>query len=388
MLHEFLTVNRLDLIDRCRAKVAQRSPGTAERELKHGITPFLEQLILTLQIEQTSDPMRSRKISGPAGGETALSKIGETATEHGRELLQHGYTVEEVVHDYGDLCQAVTDLAFEQDAAISTDEFRTLNRCLDNAIATAVTEFGYQRDSVVSDRNAFALNQRLGFFAHEMRNQLTTATLALAMIKDGSVGVSGATGAVLERSLLGLRNLIDRSLAEVRMSTESPVEPHLFSLASFIAELRVSASLEATVRRCILIVADVDKKLAITGDRDLLSAAAGNLLQNAFKFTHPHSEVTLNAYAAGDRIMIDVEDNCGGLPPGLAETMFTPFTQGGKDRSGLGLGLSIARRSVEANDGVLSVRDVPGTGCVFSIDLPRHLVQEESTDLLADEVSS
>ena len=107
-------------------------------------------------------------------------------------------------------------------------------------------------------------------------------------------------------------------------------------------------------------------------DRDLLLSATGNLLQNAFKFSHAHSEVTLNAYSSADRILIDVEDHCGGLPASAAERMFSSFTQMGADPSGLGLGLSISRRSIEANHGTLSVRDVPGTGCVFTIDLPRH----------------
>jgi signal transduction histidine kinase len=98
----------------------------------------------------------------------------------------------------------------------------------------------------------------------------------------------------------------------------------------------------------------------------------GNLVQNALKFTHSHTEVTLNAYAVADRILIDVKDHCGGLPAGDAETMFLPFTQNSDDKSGLGLGLSIARRSVESNEGTLSVRDVPGTGCIFTINLPRY----------------
>src|SRR5688500_19472932 len=135
MMHHFLIENRSELIARCRAKVAQRAPpGMPEKELEHGITVFLEQLIKTLQVEQTSQPMLSRKVSGPSGGgKPALSEIGETAAQHGKELLQHGFTVEEVVHDYGDLCQSITDLAFEQGAVIEIDEFRTLNRCLDNA---------------------------------------------------------------------------------------------------------------------------------------------------------------------------------------------------------------------------------------------------------------
>jgi signal transduction histidine kinase len=98
----------------------------------------------------------------------------------------------------------------------------------------------------------------------------------------------------------------------------------------------------------------------------------GNLLQNAFKFTRSRTEVTLNAYAVADRILIDVEDGCGGLPPGDTERMFKPFIQNAADKTGLGLGLSIARLSVDANGGILSVRNIPGTGCVFTIDLPRH----------------
>ena len=258
------------------------------------------------------------------------------------------------------------------------DEFRTLNRCLDNAIASAVTEFGYQRDFVVADKQTIALNERLGFFAHELRNQLCTATLALSIIKQGNVGLSGATGGVLDRALVGLGNLIDRSLAEVRMTAGMPVMRSPVSLADFVSEIKLSASLEAQVKDCVLMVAEVDPLLAIDVDRDLLQSAVGNLLQNAFKFSHPHTEVTLSAYAAADRIVIDVEDHCGGLPPGDAEKMFLPFTQNSDDKSGLGLGLSIARRSVEANEGVLRVRNVPGIGCVFTIELPRYLLPADS----------
>jgi signal transduction histidine kinase len=374
MLHEFLAAHRVELIERCRSKVARRpAPKASQDELEHGIPLFLDQLIKTLRVEQTAEPLRSRKVSGPSGGggTPVMSEIGETAALHGRELLQRGFTVEQVVHDYGDLCQAVTDLAVEADAPIGIDEFRTLNRCLDNAIAMAVTEFSYQRDLVVSDKQVHEFNERLGFFAHELRNLLSTAMLALASIKLGNVGLGGSTGALLERSLLELRHLIDRSLADVRITAGLPMQSQLFSLADFIAAVKMSASLEAQVKECTLVVSAVDPRLAVDGDRELLFSAVGNLLQNAFKFTQPHTEVTLNAYADAERILIDVEDKCGGLPKD-ADTLFHSFTQAAADRSGLGLGLSIARRSVEANHGFLKVRDVPGSGCVFTIDLPRR----------------
>ena len=373
MLYEFLINNRSDLIKRCSEKTVERqAPRETEEELAHGIPLFLDQLIKTLRLEQTSNPMQSRKVSGESGGENLnSSEIEKSAGQHGRELMQHGFTVDQVVHDYGDLCQAITDLAFELKTPIEIDEFRTLNRCLDNGIAEAVTEFNCQHDFVVGDKQVDSLNERMGVFTHELRNQLNTATLALNVVKSGNVGLAGATGAVLSNSLSGMRNLINHSLNEVRNTAGSPSLSRRFSLAGFINEIKNSALLEAHARECSLSVADIDPQLALDADRDILSAAVANLLQNAFKFTQPRTEVRLNAYASADRIRIDVEDRCGGLPSGDAKKMFMPFAQNGDDKSGLGLGLSITRNSVEANKGILSARDIPGTGCVFTIDLPR-----------------
>ncbi len=385
MLHQFLSNNRSELIERCRAKVAERpSPKTTKREGQDGIPVFLDQLIKTLKLEQTSKPMRSREVSGPSGGEDSEnSELGVSAGRHGISLLQSGYTLEQVVHDYGDLCQSITDLAFELHEPMAIDEFRTLNRCLDNAIATAVTEFATQRDLVVEDSHSRESNRRLGFFAHELRNHIHTAALALTIIKEQGVGLGGAMGALLDRSLAGLNRLVDRSLAEVRLNAAMPLQPRLFSLADFIREVKMSASLETGPNNCTLIVSDVDETLALEADRDLILAAVGNLVQNAFKFTHAGSQVTVRAHAAGDRVHIDVSDCCGGLPDKFADTMFQPFTQGGKNKTGLGLGLSISRRSVEANDGKLCVMDVPGTGCVFTIDLPRHVLPRFASPLEA-----
>ncbi len=374
MLHQFLTVNRLDLIERCRIKVAgRRVPRATDEEMEFGIPLFLDQLTRTLQVEQTEDPMSSRRISGPAGGAAPISsELGESATRHGREMMRHGFTVDQVVHDYGDMCQAITDLAFEQGAPIDNDEFRTLNRCLDNAIADAATEYFYQRELQRDTPDANASNEEFAFFVHELRNHLNTAMLALGAITKGGVGLGGATAKVLERSLVGLRTLIDRSLLDVRLRVGIAHTRQLISVADMIAEIRISSLLAAQARGCAFTVLTVDPSLAVEVDREVLGAAVGNLIQNAFKFTHSGTEVTLSAHAAADRVLIEVRDHCGGLPEGTAEAVFRPFVQGHNDKSGLGIGLSIVRRSVEADHGKLSVQNLPGEGCVFSIDLPRH----------------
>jgi signal transduction histidine kinase len=362
MLHEFMSENRLELAARCRTKVASRlSPAPTATELEYGVPVLIDQMVLMLRAEQIGG-----KIEEPA---TLPVNIGKSAEQHGRELLRRGFTVGQVVHDYGDLCQALTELAHEKRELISVDEFHTFNRCLDGAIADAVGEFGRQREDVITEQGALTLNERLGSLAHELRNSLNTATLAFAAVKDGHVGVTGATGAVLGRSLDSLRDLIDRALADVRLSTGLQARRELTLLSVVLDEVGVAAQLEANARKLRFTVS-IEPGLSVTADRQMLSSALANLLQNAFKFTQPAGQISLTARRALGRVLIEVADQCGGLPPGRTEELFHPFEQRGGDRSGLGLGLSISRRGVEANGGTLQVRDVPGTGCVFTIDLP------------------
>lgn len=373
MMWEFLRNNRAELEARCRAKVACRPERSAsEQQLQSGVPIFLEQLIRTLEMEQSSEPLESHRISGPPGGGLAMSEMGTSAAQHGKELLKLGYSVDQVVHDYGDLCQAITEVAIERHAPIDVTEFRTLNRCLDNAIAEAVREFSYQREFEFRDQQARDANERHGYFAHELRNLLNTVSLAFSAAKAGGLNLSGATGSVMERGIAGLRQLVDASLVDIKEVNQQGRQDELFSLGEFIAEASAAAALSAQAKAVQFHALAVEPTLAICGKRELLLSAVINLLQNAFKFTQPCSEVVLTAYASADRILIDVKDHCGGLPGGVEHAMFLPFAQGGKDRTGLGLGLTISKHAVEASSGVLSVRDIPGSGCVFTINLPRY----------------
>ena len=363
MLAEFLATNHDELVKRCKAKVAKRSvprPATAEPEF--GIPLLLGQLVTELRVEQSALP-------GAQPGKLPPN-IGSSAGKHGNELLRKGFTIDEIVHDYGDLCQAVTELAHEREAAITVDEFHTFNRCLDNAIADAVTEFGRQRDQTTSEERAASMNERLGNLAHELRNRLSSGMLAYQAIKSSNMTLAGATGDVLGRSLIGLRDIIDRSLADVRLTVGLQVHREPFSVRGLLDEVNVSAAMEAKTKDLVLTIAPVDDSLSVDADRQMILSAVTNLLQNALKFTKDGGHVSLTAHSAADRLIIDIEDECGGLPPGRSEELFQPFAQRSVDRTGLGLGLSISRRAVEANGGTLRVRNLPGKGCVFTIDLP------------------
>lgn len=358
MLQEFIEIHRDEIIERCRAKVATRSvPPPTEAEINHGVPLFLDQLVAALR----------------SGGAKLNPEIAKSAVLHGHDLLLRGFTVSQVVHDYGDVCQSITDLALEMNAPISTDDFRTLNRCLDDAIAGAVTEFGRGRNQSTLDGEAARGGERLGFLAHELRNLMNTAIIAFEVLKKGDVGVAGSTGRVLHRSLIGARDLIGRSLAEARL-TQGIENREQFLVSDFIEELTPTATMEADARGINFTVMPVENGVAIEADRQVLAAVVGNVLQNAFKFTRPRTAVTLRVGASAERVLIEIEDECGGLPGADANVLFRPFEQRSTDRTGLGLGLAFSRWGVEANGGRIDARNLPGKGCVFIIDLPRASV--------------
>jgi signal transduction histidine kinase len=354
MLFEFIVANRDEIIRRCRAKVAGRSiPPPTEAEIDYGVPVFLDQLLDALN------------------GLTSNSvEINRTALRHGHDLLLRGFTVSQVVHDYGDVCQAITELAMESDSPIAADDFRTLNRCLDDAIASAVTEYGRARNSATVETEHARDNERLGFFVHELRNLTNTSMMAFQVLRTGNVGVEGSTGTVLHRSLLKTAALIDRSMAEVRL-TEGIQRQEPLLVAELIKELTPAATLEADAKGIMLHVIPVEEGTAVKADRQILAAVVGNLLQNAFKFTRPHSSVTLRVAANAERVLIEVQDECHGLPQKDADDLFRPFEQRGADRTGLGLGLAFSRWGIEANDGKIYARSLPNFGCIFTIDLPR-----------------
>lgn len=351
MLHAFLTDNRAEIIARTRAKVERRSaPRPTADEIKNGVPLFLDQLVQQLILSS----------------KTTTEAIGASATLHGADLLRTGFTIGQVVHDYGDICQAVTEMAEETQAPITIDEFHTLNKCLDDAIAKAVTEYTRLRDSSQSHQES----ERSGVLAHELRNKLSAAMLAYETLLSGRVGIGGSTGAVLGRNLRGLRNLIDRSLAQVRIEAGRQVRERI-SVSELVAEIELDAALEAEARGIKLTVAPVAPGLEVEADRALVAAAVINLLQNAFKFSRTDGRVSLKTSASEDRVLFEVQDECGGLPAGKTEELFRPFAQMNSNREGLGLGLSISRKGIEAHGGEVRVRDLPGKGCIFTIVLPR-----------------
>ena len=355
MLREFVAVHREEILARARVRVASRNaPAATEIELTAGLPVFLDQLGEALRKADAKEVIDH-------------IELHDSASAHGEVLFRQGLTVAQVVHDYGDLCQVITGFAVEQKASISTEQFQTLNLCLDDAIAGAVTAFTVQRERLIAAEGT----ERLGVLAHEMRNVLNAAMLSFSSIRSGVVAPGGSTSVLHERSLLRLQTLIDRSLADVRLDAGMQNMERV-PVWEVLQEVEIAASIIAQSRGLQLTVTTVDRDVVVEADRQILAAAVANLLQNALKFTRPGTRISLRASSTATRVLIEVEDECGGLPAGATVSLLRPFHQAGRDRSGLGLGLSICAKAVKAIAGELRITDLPGKGCCFTIDLPKQ----------------
>ena len=113
MLDAFIQANRANIIARAKVRVASRSsPAPSATELTSGIPMFLVQLCDALRHAKSTDVVDHRQLN-------------QTAGQHGLDLLRMGRTIGQVVHDYGDVCQTITELVVEQNAVISAEEFRS-----------------------------------------------------------------------------------------------------------------------------------------------------------------------------------------------------------------------------------------------------------------------
>jgi signal transduction histidine kinase len=352
MLHDLIATHHDAIVNKTRENASTRPLAPSTAELADGVELFLTQLTTRLRADTSAGPSSDRA-------------IGASAALRGGDLLRLGFSVSQVVYHYGDICQAVTEIAAGGRAPISVDEFRILNRCLDTAIAEAVTEHA----RITAESSVTQEVERMGQLAHDIRDGLNTALIAFNIVKGGTVSITGSTGAVLGRSLLSLRDLVDSSLSGTRIAANRQRRERV-SLTAFLSEITAAARLHSEYSAVGFEIRPADAGLSVDADPQVLASAVMNLLINAFKYTRLGGRVVLRAPRRGEHVHIEVEDECGGIPDSDGDP-FRPFAdRRGKDRTGLGLGLSIARKAVRAHGGDIHIHNMPGQGCVFTIEVP------------------
>jgi signal transduction histidine kinase len=309
--------------------------------------------------------VRGIRADEEAGRIGAVASDSATARAHGGQRFRLGFDMGAVVREYGALRDVIFVTLDESGHVFTVDELRSLSWYLVGGIANAATKYAQERDLELRKRTG----KHVAFLAHELRNPLASMRLAFSRLEKQGLPEHGERlAAIMRANLNQLSERIDQALTEVRIEAGGELHLEELEVGPFLEALRTECWLDAQDRQIdILLELGAHK---VCADRKYLGSALSNLLRNAVKFTRTGGKIHLRAKNGGERVVFEVEDECGGLPEGNVQKLFDPFVQLGQDRSGFGLGLAIAKQAVDAHEGTLRVHDLPGRGCVFVLDLP------------------
>jgi signal transduction histidine kinase len=355
-----------DLLDEERERICIRfvgyakATGTSEALAGEQVIDSLREFLTELAGALRADP------TGPQSQRSAY------AGTHGQQRFSLGFDIATVIREYAALYELLLDVIEESSRPVSAAEVRAMTKRIFGAAGEAAEKYASARDEDVRKRTS----QHLAFLAHELRNPLSSARMAYALMRErGDVKATRAAD-VLDRGLTRVMTLINDSLVTIRLSALGRFESASVDVGQLLAEVGEESVADAEAKGVELHVSGVGR---VAGDRKALWSAVSNLVRNAVKFTSAGGHVHVTSKWADDRVVIEIADECGGLPEGRVQTLFDPFVQAGLDRSGFGLGLAIAKQATDAHDGTLRVHDVPGKGCVFVLDLPADSAVEAKT---------
>jgi signal transduction histidine kinase len=349
MLAQFIREHRDQVVEIARGRLLALAPERAAPDPSY-LPALIDDLVADLE-------------SGRAGHES--SNMAAEAHGHGRSRQQGGVNVHFLPHDYGVVCDAISEMAIRTKTTVDASDWQALNRAIDVGIANAIAS--YEDARLGHERRTSAA--AVGSFAHELRNSLGAATLAFEAVKRGRVGTDSRTADIVARNLSRAARLTSNLLVESKVDAHADFLCVDLQLRPVLDDIIAGLTLSSDVSVAIQAASDV----TVHADEQLLVSALTNLIQNALKFTRPRGEVQVRALGSAEATIIEVEDQCGGLPTGATERLFNPFVQEGADRSGAGLGLSIVQKIMAAHAGSVSVTDLPGRGCVFALRFPRPL---------------
>jgi signal transduction histidine kinase len=351
-----LAAKRDEVMARWKATVVGTIAPEAMRpvELIDHLPTFIDEIVSALREDAGLSP------------NGALPEDSPAAAVHGEQRLRLGFSLDAVVREYGALRDAIVSTARDAGAQPTFRELDVLSDALINGIAHAVTEYTLQRDAEFLR----LANEHFAFIAHELRNPLSSATTALQLLKQQrAIPTEGRAVRALENGLKQTSDLVDQTLKMARVASGVELRKQATTIKALLEGAEIEAMSEAEAKGIELRLT-VGEDARVLLDRRLVGSALGNLVRNGVKYSHPGSVVEVRGSVSNGRVVIEIEDGCGGLPPGKVEEAFTPFVRLDERQSGFGLGLAIAKQAVDAHGGSIRVQNLPNKGCIFILELP------------------
>jgi signal transduction histidine kinase len=292
----------------------------------------------------------------------------DVAREHAQNRVRIGFDIDQLVAEFILLRRVLSDVAQEEGLLPDSAQSERLADLIDAAISTSVKSYVESRD--LAGRRVQV--QHIGFLTHELRNPLTTATMAATRLRRRQhiVDADSDTLDILERGLNRVRSLIDGILATQRFDAgEVEAHPQDRTLAEIIPDATRAAELEAR-NKGIVFTTRYEPAVELRVDPTLTISALQNVIDNAVKFTD-RGDVRLVVDSAESEVIIHVYDNCDGFTSEELKTIFEPFKRAHSGKAGTGLGLAIARRAVETQGGRIGAESTVGQGCHFWLAFPK-----------------
>jgi signal transduction histidine kinase len=357
-LHEVLATKSDDVMHRWKANVrgtiAPEAIGPVE--LIDHLPTFLREIRAALR---EADGLQTTE---------SCPEDSTTAAVHGEQRLRLGFSLDSVVREYGALRDAIVATGRDAGVQITFRELDVLSGAIISGIAQAVTEYTRQRDAELL-RSA---NEHFAFVAHELRNPLSSATLAFELLKTkGIIPTEERSARTLERGLKRASELIEHTLKLARVASGIELRRQTTTLEELFEDAENGASPEAEAKNVVVrwqVQEGMQQRIHV--DRRLIDSALSNLLRNAVKYSHAGGTVEVRGAISNGRVTIEVEDACGGLPPGKVEEAFAPFVRLDDSQGGFGLGLAIAKQAIDAHGGRIRVQNLPTKGCIFVLEFP------------------
>ncbi len=348
-----------ELIRRRKNEIARRFGAVARRygaaealgdeDVIDNLDLFLDELCAAVEEGTTS----------PNGASSAAAAL------HGEQRFRIGYDLASVMREYAALREVLSEIIEESGASFSPRGVHAMFGFLVLGMADGASRYTALHDARLEKKTA----EHIAFLAHELRNPLSSAAMALALMREKDELPPSRTVAALERGIARTLRLVDDSLVTVKLRELGKLERRSIDVREFLEDIAADSQFDADAKD-IAFVASGEGRAVV--DPKALRSAVSNLVRNAVKFTRPGGHVVVRGRCADSRFLVEVEDECGGIAEEQIAKLFDPFVQVGQDRSGFGLGLAIARQVAIAHDGQVRVHNLPQRGCVFVLDLPQE----------------
>ena len=229
------------------------------------------------------------------------------------------------------------------------------------------------------DQSFGALRRFTANASHELRTPLTAMrTVGEVALRDGrdATALRDVVGSMLEE-IDGLTRLVE-SLLTLARADDGKLRPELAEADLAQMARRVVDQLAPLAdERRQRVASELDAPLPVRADAVLLRRAIANLLDNAIRYSPPGSAIAVRATARDGEGALEVVDAGPGIAPADQERLFERFhrldasrTRDGATGEGAGLGLALARKTVQAHGGRIEIDSAPGEGATFRIVLP------------------